>query len=48
MKVHLSLETEIQEVRLRKLEDISDLRPDWDLDGDDRIKAQDSQFKDMP
>ncbi len=48
MKMHLALETEVQEVRLRKPENIPNVGPDGGLDGDDGIKARDSQFQDMP
>ena len=48
MKVLFALETEVQEVRLSKAEDIIGVGPGWNLNWDHRVKPRDGEFQDAP
>jgi hypothetical protein len=48
VKVHLCLETKVQEVCLGEVEDVLGIQPEWRLNRDDGVEAGDCQFQDAP
>jgi hypothetical protein len=48
VEVHLALKSEVKEVCLGKFEDVIDLRPYRDLNGNNRIKSRNLEFENAP
>jgi hypothetical protein len=45
VEIHFALETEVEEIHLRELEDVGNVGPDRHLDWDDRIKTWHGEFQ---